>query len=270
MTKGETLLELHDRTHILVLPNAWDAASARIFEDAGFPAVATTSAGVANALGYPDGEAVPRDEMIAAVWRIARAVQVPVTADLEAGYGSSPEDAAETARLAIEAGASGMNLEDDEQRGLIEPARHVDKIKAIKEAAARAGVTFVLNARTDVYLRGGKGPEAFDAAVARVRAYRAAGADCVFVPGVQEGDSIGRLVRAVDAPLNVLAGPQTPPVAELQRLGVARVSIGSGAHRAAATLTATIARELRDAGTFTFTSAAMTYQALNALMRRHG
>jgi 2-methylisocitrate lyase-like PEP mutase family enzyme len=268
--KASQLLARHDRQRILLLPNAWDAVSARIFEDAGFEAIATTSAGVATSLGYPDGQVIPRDEMIAAVARIVRAVDVPVTADLEAGYGTTPEEVAETARLAIEAGAVGMNVEDDDgHSGLRDLAQQVEVIQAVKAVARTAGIDFVLNARTDVLIqRRAASPAGMHEAIRRLRAYRDAGADCVFAPGVIDTAIIEQIVRSVDAPLNVLATAGTPSLAMLQRIGVARVSIGSGAHRATLTAVQKIAHELLREGTFGFTREAVSYDALNALMRR--
>jgi len=235
--KAEQLRKLHEGPRILILANAWDVISARIMEDAGFPAVATTSAGVAAVLGYPDGQRVPRREMLEFVARIARAVSVPVTADMESGYGTSPADMAEMARALVDAGAVGLNLEDvtgDNEGSHVEIGLQTEKIAAVREASAAAGVPLVINARTDVYLMP-IGPEEtrFERTVERLRAYRKAGADCVFAPGIREKDTIGRLVRAVDAPLNILLQPGGPTVAELEKFGVARASIGSGTMRAA-------------------------------------
>lgn len=268
--KATRFLSRHDRRRILLLPNAWDAASARIFEDAGFEAIATTSAGVAASLGYPDGQVIPRDEMIAAVARIARAVAVPVSADLEAGYGTTPEHVAETTRLAIEAGAVGMNVEDDDgHSGLRDVGLQVEMIQAAKAVSRAARLDFVLNARTDVLLqRRSASPAGIHEAIRRLRAYRDAGADCVFAPGVVDTAVIEQIVRGVDAPLNVLGAPGTPSVAMLQRIGVARISVGSGAHRATLTTAQKIAHELLREGTFGFTREAVPYDGLNALMRR--
>src|SRR6266571_1463826 len=152
--RAEAFRNMH-RGRLLLLPNAWDVASARIFEDGGFAAIATTSAGIAFTLGYPDGERVSRQEMLTAVGRIAAAVQVPVTADVEAGYGNRPEDTALTARAVIEAGAVGMNLEDatgQPENPLLDLSLQIEKIKAVLEETQRSGVLIVLNARTDVYL----------------------------------------------------------------------------------------------------------------------
>lgn len=268
--KAARLRDLHRGPGILVLPNAWDVASARVIEEAGFVAIATTSAGVANALGYPDGERIPRDVMLAVVARIAAAVQAPVTADMEAGYGASIEAVVETARAVIAAGAVGMNLEDTTSTGagpLEGISRQAEKIRAIRAMCDDAAVPFVLNARTDVYLAEVGAPEGrFDEAVRRLNAYRQAGADCLFVPGVRDAATIERLVQAIDGPVNILAVAGTPPLAELARLGVARVSLGSGPMRATMALLRRIATELRERGTYSgFTENSMAYAEANRL-----
>ena len=234
--KAAVLKKLHQGPKILVLANAWDVISARMVEQIGFPAVATTSAGIAAALGYPDGQRVSRDEMLGVVGRIARAVKVPVTADMEAGYGTTPAQMAETARALIDAGAVGLNLEDmtgDDESSQVEIALQVEKIEAIQEASAAAGVPLVLNARTDIYLTPIGPPETrFERTLERLGAYRKAGADCVFAPALKEPETIARLVAAIKAPLNILMMPGGPSLDELERLGVARASIGSGLMRA--------------------------------------
>jgi len=264
--KADLLRGLHAGPRILVLPNAWDVASARIFEAVGAHAVATTSAGVANSLGYPDGEAIPAEEMLAAVARIARAVSVPVTADLEAGYG----DPAATAAGAIAAGAVGLNLEDgigDDSMAALRPVEEqAAAVAAVREAADRAGVPLVINARTDVFLRGiGPEDERVELAAARANAYLEAGADCAFLIGVTNADTIGELVGAVRGPVSVLARPGSPPVAELERLGVRRVSVGPYPMRATAALTQRIAEELLGPGTYA-SLGEPPYPDLNALL----
>jgi len=260
--KAEILRKLHQGPHILVLPNAWDVASARIFEEAGFPAIATSSAGVANALGYPDIERILREEMIEVVKRIARAVSVPVTADMEAGYG----DPVGTARAVMDAGAVGMNFEDSSIDGsLADLASQVQLIEQI-----RAATDIVLNARTDVYLFG-VGDEAtrFERTVERLNAYHKAGADSLFVPGVRDAETIGRLAKAVNGPLNILATAGAPSIGEMERLGVRRVSLGSGPMRAAMGLTQRIAKELKGHGTFaSMTDGAMSYKDANELFMK--
>jgi 2-methylisocitrate lyase-like PEP mutase family enzyme len=268
--KAETFRKLHRAARILVLPNTWDVASSRIVEDAGFEAIATSSAGIAFSLGYPDGQRISRSEMIAAVARIAHAVRIPVSADVEAGYGDRAEDAAQTAAAVIEADAVGMNLEDsrdDAAHPLIDLTLAVEKIKAVREAASAAGVPIVLNARTDVYLaQVGKPESRYDETVRRLSAYRDAGADCLFAPGVRDASTIGRLVRDLNAPLNILAGPGLPPVPELQKLGVARVSLGSGPMRATLGLLARMAEELKTSGTYEAMNGAPTHAEVNRMM----
>jgi 2-methylisocitrate lyase-like PEP mutase family enzyme len=266
-------LALHDGRKILVLPNAWDVASARIFEEAGFPAVGTSSAGIANALGYPDGQKISRSEMLAVVYRIAMAVRIPVTADVEGGYGAKPEDATQTAREVLAAGAVGMNLEDladGRHDALADVSLQKEKIRAVVETSARAGVPLVLNARTDVFLAGIGAPETRLArTIERLNAYRDAGAQCLFAPGVKDKETIAQLVSGVRGPLNILAIAGTPPVADLEKLGVARVSVGSGPMRATLGLIARIARQLREEGSFSLmTDGAMTYADANRLFTR--
>jgi len=261
---------MHRGPKILLLPNAWDVVSARIVEDAGFGAIATTSAGIAFTLGYPDGEKISRAEMMARVGRIARAVKVPVTADVEAGYGPRPEDAARTARELIEAGAVGMNLEDgmeDTAQPLLELPLQLEKIRAVREAALKTGVLLVLNARTDVYLAKVGDPEKrYHEALRRLVAYRDAGADCVFLPGVTDAQTIERIVRDVKCPLNILAGPGAPTVPELQKLGVARVTLGSGPMRATLGLVRKMAAELKATGTYAALEGAIPHAEVNRML----
>jgi 2-methylisocitrate lyase-like PEP mutase family enzyme len=264
---------LHSGPRMLVLPNAWDVASARVLEELGYPAIATTSAGVAFSLGYPDGQRISRDEMLEAVARIARAVRVPVTADMESGYGITPKDMAETAEAIVAAGAVGLNFEDvigDAESSQVDTAFQAEKIRALRETSASAGVSLVINARTDVYLMP-IGPEAtrFERTVERLRAYRTAGADCVFAPGVKERPLIEKLVKAVAAPLNILVTPGCPSIPELEKLGVARASIGSGVMRSALGLVRRIGKELLETGTYASTfEGAIPFAEVNALFAR--
>jgi len=271
--KAKLLLSLHQGPHILVLPNAWDVASARIFEDAGFPALATTSSGIANSLGYPDGQVIRRDEMLEVVARIVRAVSVPVTADMEAGYGKTPDDMAATARATIEAGAIGLNLEDAIGEGsgeLFEIAAQKEKIRAMIEAAKKVGVDLVLNARTDIYLEEvGEPSTRAERTIERLNAYREAGAASLFAPGVYDAATIERLVRGVRGPLNILGRAGTPPVRELEKLGVARVSVGGGPMRVTMTVVSRIAKHLRDTGDFAMLAEAMPFAEANRLMPKH-
>ena len=271
--KAERFRKLHHGPRILILPNIWDVASARVVEEAGYPAVATTSAGVANALGYADGERISRLEMLSIVARIAAAVSVPVTADMEGGYGKRPEDMVETARELMASGAIGMNLEDardEDPTTLADLSLQTEKIKALKETSASLGVNLVLNARTDIYLAGvGEPATRFKRTVERLRAYREAGADCLFAPGVKDAETIAKLVKEVNGPLNILAVASTPPIKELERLGVARVSCGSGPMRATLGLLRRIVKQIRDEGSFSLmTEGAIPYAEANQLFEK--
>jgi 2-methylisocitrate lyase-like PEP mutase family enzyme len=265
------LRALHQTPPIFVMPNAWDAASARLFEAEGFPAIGTTSAGVAAALGYPDGGIVSSREMIEAVARIVRAVKVPVSADIEHAYAAAPAGVAEVVLRVIAAGAVGINLEDCVPGCAdLEPLElQVDKIKAIVKASTKSGVRVVVNARTDGFLRGFGAPESrLGIAIERGRAFLAAGADCVFVPGVKDPETIAALVRGIGGPVNVLAVDGTPSIGELEALGVARVSVGSGPMRASLAVVRDIAHELKAKGTYTsFTGHAMAFGDVNELMK---
>ena len=262
--KAAALLALH-RGAGFVLPNAWDAGSARILEQVGFPALATTSAGIAWAYGVPDGGAMDRDRMLEHVARIVAAVSVPVTADLEAGYGDTADDVARTVALAVELGAVGGNLEDAGRDGLFQIDEAVERIAAARAAAPRDA--FVLNARTDTYFARTTG-DAFAATVERAGRYLDVGADCVFVPGVVEADTIRRLAAAIPGPLNIVAGlANTIDAPTLFSLGVKRVSLGGSLARAALSTLERAGRELLDTGTLGFLDGAMSYAELQ---RRFG
>jgi 2-methylisocitrate lyase-like PEP mutase family enzyme len=244
--KAEALRDLHIPGDPLLLLNAWDAASAIVIARGGARAIATSSAAAANALGYADGQHLTREQMLGAVSVIAGAVDLPVTADMEAGYGDEPEAAAATARGVIEAGAVGLNMEDlsDDDEPLLSIEAFTAKIRAVKAAGEEAGVPLVLNARTDVFLgQVGDPATRLERAVERGRAYLAAGADCVFVPGVTDPAVITNLVQGIDGPVSVLAVPGSPPLTELRAIGVARISTGSGPYRAALALARRLADE---------------------------
>ena len=237
---------------MLVLPNAWDAGSARIFVEGGFPALATTSAGIAFSLGMPDGERISREEMLAAVARITRRIDVPITADMEAGYGLSPKEVAETARRVIDTGAVGMNLEDRlEGKRLIDFPLAVERVAAARAAADATGVPLVLNARTDAFEAPELRPEQrLDEAVRRGNAFRQAGADSVFVPFVGDRGTIEQLVQRIRAPVNILGTPNAPSLNDMAGLGVRRVTFGSAPMRATLGLVWRMAREWREKGTY--------------------
>jgi 2-methylisocitrate lyase-like PEP mutase family enzyme len=271
--KAEKFRKLHGGPRMLVLPNAWDVASARILEELDYPAIATTSAGIAFSLGYPDGQRVSRDQMLEVVARIAHAVRIPVTADMEAGYGTTVKDMSETAKALIASGAIGMNLEDvtgENENSHVDVKLQVEKINEIVEVSKSLGVPLVLNARTDIYLMPiGPVESRFDRTVERLRAYRRAGADCLFAPGLQDRETIAKLVATIKAPLNILLSSACPTIRELETMGVARASSGSGAMRATLGLLRRIGKELMEEGTYThMVDGAVPFAELNQIMAR--
>jgi 2-methylisocitrate lyase-like PEP mutase family enzyme len=224
-----TFHQLHQGPKLLVLPNAWDAGSARLTESLGAPAIATTSAAVAWSHGYPDGDALPVRLLVSTIAAIARVIRVPLTTDIEGGYSQDPAAVGENVAAVIDAGAVGINIED----GSGSPDLLCAKIERAKEAGARLGIDLFVNARVDVYLHNlATGPARMDETLARAKRYQAAGADGIFVPAVSDPDEIRKFASAIDLPLNVLAWPRLPPAAELAQLGVRRLSAGSGIARA--------------------------------------
>ncbi len=245
---AEAFRQAHRSPPLLLLPNAWDAMSARQFEAAGFGAVATTSGGLAWDLGFPDGERAPWQEVMAATARVVRAVRVPVTADIEAGYGETPDQVGLRITEILHTGVAGFNLEDG-TASAGQPVRTIGdasaRIRAARAAATAAGVPAVINARVDLYIKNVGDPASrFEDTVRRGKAYLAAGADCIYPFGLADVDTIARLIKALDgAPVNIVARPDTP-MAELERVGVARISIASGATLAVMSLIKHIAEEL--------------------------
>ncbi|MFF7247560.1 isocitrate lyase/phosphoenolpyruvate mutase family protein [Embleya sp. NPDC008237] len=268
-----TFRALHTGAAPLALANVWDAASARLVADAGASAVATTSAGVAWGLGAADGDRLGRERALELVARVVAAVDVPVTADIESGFGDDPEGVAETIRGVLAAGAVGINLEDALHAGPV-PLRAVadqgERIAAARAAADAAGIPLFINARVDTYLRGigDDDAERLRETLDRATAYLAAGADGIFVPGVTDPTTVSGLAEALPAPLNVLAGPGAPTVAEFGKLGVARVSLGSAIAEAAYAVVRRSARELFETGTYSTLTDSIPYGDLNALLAR--
>ncbi|WP_433454159.1 isocitrate lyase/PEP mutase family protein [Streptomyces sp. CA-142005] len=268
----ETALAFH-ALHVpgrpLVLPNAWDAVSAAVVAQAGAAAVATTSAGLAWSLGAADGDRLDRDHAIEAVARIAAVVRVPVSADIESGYATDPAGVADTVRAVLAAGAVGINIEDASHGEGGEPlrpmAQQAERIAAARAAADEAGVPLFVNARIDTFLRGAGGVEA---TLERAAAFRAAGADGIFVPGAVDPGTVKELVEGIDGPVNVMVFPGAPSVAELAALGVARISAGSGLAQAAHALVRRAARELLEAGTYGTLADGYDYGELNTLLTR--
>ena len=261
--------DYHLHKPILLLPNAWDVASARIYEEAGFRAIGTTSAGLANSLGYPDGQKLPVKELLSMAEKIVRATKVPVTVDIEAGYGLAISEILEMVKGVMDAGAVGINLEDrDSRKGtLTELSIQVSRIEAVRSLAATKGVDLTINARTDAYyIPDWESSRRFEETLIRADAYVKAGANCIFVPFINELELIRALAKAIKAPLNVLAVAGTPSVAQLEEIGVARVSVGSGPARAALALLRRISQELKEQGTYTlFTENTIPYAEVNAL-----
>lgn len=268
---ARTFHSLHRPSDPLALANAWDVASARIVEAAGASAVATTSAGVAWSLGVADGDHLDRDRAVDLIARVAAAVDLPVTADIESGFGATPADVAQTVTRVIGAGAVGINIEDAQPGGdspLRRASEQAGRIAAARAAADASGVPLFINARTDTYLLGvGEDEARLQETLRRARAYVDAGADGVFVPGTTDPVVIAALTEGIAAPVNVLMGPGAPSVAELAKLGVARASLGSGVALAAYAVVSRAALELLRTGTFTAPAGALGYQELNTLMR---
>jgi 2-methylisocitrate lyase-like PEP mutase family enzyme len=299
--KASRLLELHHGPQPLVLINAWDAASAAMVEHCGLPAIATSSAAMANALGFPDGQYLPWAQMLEAVARVCRAVKVPVTADIESGFAANVTALETSITQIIQAGAVGVNLEDvmpanpthqNADTKNAEPVRHGSplfplpeqnaRIQAARRAAQVAGIHLVINARTDAYWQAGVSPaEAMRGTLERGKAYLQAGADCIFIPGLRNPDHIKTVIDHLStdylpanaphsvhrvAPVNILAGPGVPSIPDLAKLGIKRVSYGSGPHRAAMGLLRRMAEEATTSGTFhVLTEGAVPYEEINGL-----
>ncbi len=270
--KAEAFRSLHDRKRVLILPNAWDVPSSRVFENEGFLAVATSSAGMLVSLGYPDGEEIPQREFVSAVGRIAKVLSVPLSVDVVGGFGNTPEGVARSVKAVVNAGAVGINIEDfvHSFKKLLPVEKQAARLRALVKLRKTLKVPFVINARTDAlrFALGG-GEEKFEEAVRRAKAYRDVGADCVYPMGLTEPDAISRFVRALDFPVNVMVRRGLPPVRELQRLGVARVSFGPSASYAALGLLHRASKEVREKGTYeTLVDGAISFDELNSLAVR--
>ncbi len=268
-TKAETFRRLHRGKKILILPNAWDVASARVFEEAGFPAVATSSAGVMVSLGYPDGEGIDRKEFVSAIQRIAGALSVPLSADIVHGFGRTPNEVRETVKRVLEAGAVGINIEDSvhETKQLVPAAEQVERLQVLRDLRDSHDVPFVINARTDAFLHApGSSEDKLAEAVRRGIAYRDVGVDCIYPMGLTAAESIAAFVRALRFPINVMVRKGLPPIADLEKLGVARVSLGPSASYAAMGLLKRASIELLQRGTYDgWLDGAISYDELNRL-----
>lgn len=252
--KAEAFLKLHHDSKILVLPNIWDPLGARLLEKLGYPAVATASAAVAFSLGYDDGQKISFDTMLETVARIAASVKVPMTADIEGGYATEPEAVAENIRKILHAGAVGINFEDSTSEG--GPLHPIDfqcaRIQAIRNIAQKEGIPLVINARTDVFIRRGSdtAEEKLEETITRAKAYLDAGADSIYPIILNDADMLRKLYEKIKAPINVYAMASTPPMRELEKMGISRLSLGPGLIKASLTTMKRIAMELQNYGSY--------------------
>ncbi len=271
---ADEFLALHHAPTILILANAWDVASAKIFELEGFKAIGTTSAGISSTLGYADIQKMSLAENLQVVQRIVNNTTLPVSADIEAGYATSIEGVVKAAQAVLNIGAVGLNLEDgtgDPTAPFFDTVLQQDKIKAIREMAVAQGIHLVINARTDVIMFQDESLQTLREAIDRGNAYREAGADCIFVPDVGNlgKKTIPILVKEIDAPLNIIAGATTPSISELQEMGVARVSLGPRPMRAVLTQLRKIAKELMTTGTYNLMAeSSISYSEVNQWFTR--
>ncbi len=267
--KAQAFRELHHGRRILILPNAWDVPSARVFENEGFPAVATSSAGMLVSLGYPDGEVISRDEFVMAVRRIAGVLSVPLSVDIVAGFGRTTKEVLTTVKAILKVGGIGINIEDfaHATKILFPIEREVENVKEIKRLGDRVGIPLVINARTDALRFGvGDADAKFNEAVRRAIAYRDAGADCIYPMGLTEPAAIRRFVKELDFPINLMVRKGLPPISELESFGVARVSFGPGASYAAMGLLKRAAKEVMEKGTYqNLVDGAISFDELNNL-----
>jgi 2-methylisocitrate lyase-like PEP mutase family enzyme len=263
---------LHTRKP-LVLPNAWDAGTARVIEQAGAAAIGTTSAGISWSFGRHDGQTLHRDEMLKVIESIVRSVTIPITADIESGYGAgSIEEVVELVNLLIAIGVAGINLEDSPGRDgeyLLPVEAQAARLRAVRESVKAAGADLVINARTDVYLFGvGEAHTRFGATIERAQAYLAAGADCIFVPGVGDDATIGELAKNVDGALNIAVMAGISSARRLGELGVARLSAGPAFAQASLALVQRSAHEFLERGTCSFLKNALPMNELCEILRR--
>jgi 2-methylisocitrate lyase-like PEP mutase family enzyme len=268
--KAEEFRSLHNSKHILILPNAWDVPSARIFEDAGFPAIATSSAALAVSLGYPDGERISKEEMFSTVKKIANRLSVPLSVDIESGFGAGRDQLSDTIRRVTAAGAVGVNIEDIsnfESKTLFATEKQVERIRLVRSFSNSLRIPLVVNARTDAY-RYAEGDETakLHETIRRGNAYAEADADCLYPMGLTDKGTIATFVKAVNKPVNIMARKGAPSIPELEKMGVKRLSLGPGPMYAAMGLLRKIAQELKQNGSYdALLAGAITFDELNAL-----
>jgi len=272
VAKAERFRALHKGPNTMILPNAWDVISAKMFEECGCEAIGTTSAGIAMSLGYPDGQEIPFETMLRIIKNMVNAVDVPVSADLESGYGETTKEVLDTIEQVISAGLVGINLEDatgDASSPIYDPQLQKEKIAAIREYCDSIGFPLFINARTDIFwLNIGEPESRIDEAIYRVKLYEEAGADCVFVPALKDIDEIKKLRKAVNCPINLLAVPGLPSLEELSEIGIERVSTGSSPFRASVSLLKQIGDEIVNQRTFNkITDNVLSYGEVSALVK---
>jgi 2-methylisocitrate lyase-like PEP mutase family enzyme len=270
--KAEAFQALHQSNQIFVLPNCWDVPSARLFEDAGFPAVATSSAALMVSLGYPDGQVIPKTLLISAIERIAKILSLPLSADIVAGFGSTPKQVETTVKAVIKAGAIGVNIEDFEHstKKLFPVDAQVKKLRAVKKLGSSMKVPFVLNGRTDAFrFAEGDDQARLKEAIRRATAYRDAGADCVYPMGLVDAGMIKTFVEALNHPVNVMVRKGLPNVQELDQIGVRRLSFGPAGAYATFGFLKRACQEVRENGTLSsLTEGAISFDELNSLALR--
>jgi len=268
--KAEEFRSLHLSNHLLILPNAWDVPSARVFEDAGFPAVATSSAALAVSLGYPDGETIGKEEFFATVKKIANRLTIPLSVDIESGFAATAEQLSDTIRRVIAAGGVGVNIEDIsnfKNKTLLTAEKQVERLRTVRNVSNSLGIHLVINARTDAY-RYAPGDEQarLKEAIRRAKAYGEADADCLYPMGLTDKEAIAAFVNAVNRPVNIMARKSAPAISELEKIGVKRLSLGPGPMYAILGLLRKIAQELKQKGTYdAMLAGAITFDELNAL-----
>ncbi|UOQ43750.1 isocitrate lyase/phosphoenolpyruvate mutase family protein [Halobacillus salinarum] len=271
--KVENFHQLHRQSSTFVLPNAWDAVSAKMFEESGFTAIGTTSAGIAAALGFKDGENIPLQKMIDVISSIVDSVNIPVSADIESGYGGNVKEVVETARKIIESGAVGINIEDgtgNPDRPLCDLSLQMEKIAAIKRLSdSKEDGTLFINARTDTYwLNIGDPSTRLAETIKRAKWFEESGADCIFIPGLFDREIIQNLRKEISCPINLLAGSEIPSLPELSNIGIERLSCGSGPFRATVTLLKTISDEIMNQQTFhRMTDGVLSYEKVSKIIQ---
>nr|WP_309098468.1 isocitrate lyase/phosphoenolpyruvate mutase family protein [Fredinandcohnia onubensis] len=272
IVNAERFRALHKRPNTMILPNAWDVISAKMFEECGCKAIGTTSAGIAMSLGFPDGQTLPFETMLSVIKNMVNAVDVPVSADIESGYGKTTEEILHTIDQVISAGVVGINLEDgtgDINSPIYDPLLQQEKISAIREYCNSIGFPLFINARTDIFwLNLGEPESRIDEAIHRVKQYEKAGADCVFVPALKDKEEIQKLRNAVNCPINLLAVPGLPSIEELSEIGIERVSTGSSPFRASVSLLKQIGDEIVNQHTFNnMTDNVLSYAEVSGLVK---